>query len=296
MNRVSAVKIRKRKAGALITVIFFSFSFALFPVPVFASNVSQQTPSPSVNPLVSTIDLVNIPTDAVQLNTGSGETSTQVLLDAENMDRIYLLQETRRGEVTTLRYVYDDILGTVTILWSSGREGDEVRPAYYSRYLLGPNDSLDLLLEEGWVKDGSLAPFKLYENSRGKMFIRVFDRSGKLLRLESGKGTIREFLYTQNAQLLAIRSVSGSGNSSFVDLITALFHDIQTPVPSHYAEILAVLQNSEKRLQSLNPERSVIDPKVVPGFRESLNLNENHWYLAWMESAHPMRAGPEGGV
>jgi hypothetical protein len=270
-------------------------SLLSLPVPAQAfSGVSSPSVFEETNPLAYGLEGAEIPSDVFSIQTGQGETSINVVADQEDSDRIYLLSETTRGETITLKFIYDDYLETVTLLFSSHKEGEEPRFTYYSRYGLGPSFSLDVLLEEGWVKGEMLSPFKIYDAAQGRALIRVFDRTGNLLRLESPQGILREFIHTQTGKLLAVKE-NASGGALYLNQILATLKHLEEPSQAYPEDAsLYVLPSGKKDLLTSLQNRSISVLSLPGRFSAQLSTDLSGWYLEWMESAHPLRAGPKG--
>ena len=199
----------------------------------------------------------------------------------------------------TLKYIYDDYSYTATLLLSVVPEGQEANFAYYYRYALGPNDSLELILEEGWVNGDNLTPSQHYDYFRGNVQIRSFDRTGQLLKIESSEGFKRILIYTREGKLLTIQDVGPEGETSFYDQIHPNSKNLETPHVNFYKDRLLYTlstRTKEKRLEkSTSPQDTHL---TIRSAQQSAPLFQNltESFLLWLEAAHPLRAGPYAGV
>lgn len=290
--------IYKMKVTALTLTVFFIFSIIQFPLTAEASGVPV---SESVQPLFQNPLSQKIIFDEVASNKWTVKTAdSRIKLETDRYDpsRIYSLTENQEGKVISLRYLYDDIYQTVTVLLSFSEEGMETSYTYYYRYALGPNTSLELILEEGWIKEETLIPSRFYDYYPYGIQVRFFDRTGNLLRIDTSEGIKKHFIYSRNGQLLTIKETDILGNVTFFDQVFAALKKIKPTSP---------FENDDKNL--------FIVPSREPGKRLGLiafrnpdldfGLNSHHGHLAdtnssgrfleWLVAAHPLRAGPMKG-
>jgi len=207
---------------ALIPFVILSFSVTAPALASPSSAAVSALDSQSVfnHPLASQID-----TDAFMRQDArthlwvvkNGTSTTKVNFNASDQNKLYKLQETRNGETITIRYLYDNNFKIVTLLLSVTDQGELVQYTHYYRYLLGENNSLTLILEEGWVQDSLLLPSKLYDYYNDGIGVRLFDKAGSLLKLETSNGDYKKFFYAKNGRLLTIQSVDALGKISFID-------------------------------------------------------------------------------
>jgi hypothetical protein len=286
-----------QKFVVLAVMPLFVFSFLNLPHQAEAAFVPG-TVTPEPVPLVPgtiTPDY-QIPLDAIRVEKSSKESSTKVLLDPRNLDRIYLLSDTSAGKTLTLKYIYDDYLYTITLLVSMVPQGEEPVFSQYYRYSQGPRDSLESILEEGWVKDNTLSSAYLYDYAQGKFVVRAFDRTGKLLRIEFTDGSKRVLVYSREEKLLTIQDVDGAGQISFYDQLT---NSKSLELPLGYfdrSNLLFVLPDRGKEKLFTPTGHSRVGGNLSdPRFLEDDNPDQSHYFLLWLEAAHPLRAGPAGG-
>lgn len=290
---------RSRALTSIALLPLFVSSFLSFPALLQAAPiaVSPAGSISSMNSLASSLAIPKMPQDLIRIEKQLNGAATKLVLDAENVDRVYLLSETSHGQTLTLRYVYDDALCTVTLLFSQVPEGQAPLFTQYYRYASGPNDSLELIFEEGWVKENTLTPSRIYDYFAGAVKIRSFDRTGKILRIESSEGSKRILVYSREGKLLTIQDVDLSGQVLFYDQISNS-RSLELPAPfSDQRNLLFVLpdRGKEKLFASISHSRAGGNP-ADPRLREDDNQNRSHHFLLWLEAAHPMRAGPAGGL
>ncbi len=290
-----------RKSRAVISLVLlplFAFSFPTLPSPAEAATLSAPVPAGfSHNMLERQLEEQAVPQGVIQIRKRSHEVITKCVLDAGNTNRIYLLSETSHGQTLTLKYIYDDALYTVTLLLSQVPEGQTPLFTQYYRYALGPNDSLEMILEEGWTKGNTLNPSRIYDYFAGVVKVRSFDRTGKLLRIESSEGLKRLLVYSRKGRLLTIQDVGADGEISFFDQIAAGVRNWALPQMDLSENTLYALPGRNKEKHFANTGRSRGSSGLSdPLFRGDNGQIQNTYFLLWLESAHPLRAGPAGGL
>jgi hypothetical protein len=173
------------------------------------------------------------------------------------------------------------------------------KPSYtqYFRYALGEKDSLALVLEEGWVRNSILYPSKVYDYFDSGLQIRYFDRAGSLLKIESSEGVKNIFVYSRYGELIALKQVDPKGAVAFYSQVPLAGERITNPAMPYLQSLIGILSNSvkvQKRLETL----------FLRKHEPSLNLSQTEGaatdqpassFLAWLEAAYPVRAGPLGG-
>jgi len=280
---------------SLIVLPLFAISFLSLPVSAQAAPVPQL--GLVQNPLDRNLDIPVDRQDHVQFVRKSNGVSTKLIMDAKDTDRIYLISETSQGKTLTLKYVYDDALYTVTLLLSQVPAGQDPQYTQYYRYALGPNDSLELILEEGWMKESILSPSRIYDYFAGQVRIRSFDRVGKLLKIESSTGAKRILVYSREGKLLTIQDVGPQGRISFFDQIAADARTWELPFSLFSHESLYTLPNRDKEKRSQNTAAQSSDILTALSQQgDSILQNPTDRFLLWLEVAHPLRAGPAGGL
>ncbi len=291
--------IKKRECLVWTVLPFFLFSFFSFAVPVeafsphLASPASGEGINAEPNPLATAVGDFYIPPNAIRV----GGRTSQVYLDPVNTERIYLLSETLPGGILTLRYIYNDILGTVTLLSSFTKKNKDPRFAHYYRYAQGAHSSLELILDEGWVKGANLIPSKSYDYYRGVVSVRTLDRAGNILKLESSAGVTRHFIYSRSGRLLTIEEKSVSGGASFYDqAVNSKDWDLPPMNVNESRRLFTMPDRGKDKLYMAagHPLERVSLPD--PLLRGDDKQNEHRHFLIWLESAHPLRAGPAGGI
>lgn len=292
--------LQKSPFTAIVTVVFFIFSIAYLPSPLLAETLpATEAPKQIIeNPLAVKINPDLIPNNNFKLIKSTPTSYTKVEFDLYDMSRIYSITEIRDGKELTLKYLYDDVFESVTVLLSVVKKGEQPDFTYYYRYAVGPSNSLELVLEEGWATKDSLIPSVFYEYYPDGIQVRFFDKSGNLLRIDNSDGHQKHFIYTREGKLLTIKQTDPFGNITFYDQLLAGLKEFNEPYPvsKNDSKLFTLpIRDSEKRLQPAAFRNPDLDFGLNHSKGHLTPFKADGRFLEWLVSAHPMRAGPMKG-
>jgi len=288
-----------KKKAIPVYIAFFISVFILSPLPIASASL----PLPTVelqekNPYSTPVIIDNIPNDSFRWMKRDGKTIYNVALDLHNPNRIYLLEESSPEKTLSLRYHYDEVKETVTILFSETPQNAGKQYSYYYQFQLSPSFSFNQILEEGWIKNGELLPSHLYDYYRGTVQTRIFDKEGKLLRIESSQGFQRELFYTRGGKLLTIKDTGPIAGYQFFDQIIPSSKALEGArrLPQQDPPLYTIpSRDKEKNLVAQSFKKLALDLGFDLKGRKLFAADTNAYLLEWLTSANHLRAGPMAG-
>jgi YD repeat-containing protein len=276
----------------------FVFSLISNPAIVHATTFDATTVDAGPVTEIAYSGVVDLSADrepVYKLIVHNAKTRTVLELDPEDFSRIHKLQETSDGRTTTLRYIYDDPHRSVIVLFSNSAQDEPAHYTHYYRYALGERNSLELILEEGWVKENSLISSKFYDYLPASVEVRFYDKEGKLLKIESSDGSTRQFHYSRDGRLLTISSRDAYGQLTFDDQLGATQKAFEGPrSQASIKNIIYTVPSQDKEQRSAPSSFKNPDPDLSLDHSKegSILISFRELFLDWLSTAHPHRAGP----
>jgi hypothetical protein len=302
LKEVKKTSLKKRPFVAVFTGLFFIFSLVQVPLIAEAATpqVTPETQNTIQNPLAAKVDIKPLSIENFKLIKQTSTSYTKLEIDPNDMSRIYSITEIHDGKAMTLRYLYDDVYETVTVLLSIVDEAKQPEFDYYYRYALGRNNSLELILEEGWITKSNMMPSRFYDYYPHGVQVRFFDKTGKILKIDSSDGFTKKFIYSRSGKLLTIQETDPLGTITFYDQLLASLKEVAPESPA--AEKKSIFytlptRENEKRLEPAAFKNPDLDLGLNHSKGHLIPFKADGRFLEWLVAAHPSRAGPimEGG-